>query len=553
MELATRSSPPNRSVDPWRRARLNLDVHISWPLGSDLARAYLSGEERAAAFYRGPFDRLDTHRDVAAAIDRRTSEADRRALLPAFRGRAAADSTRLEDFVRDGGYVVTTGQQAGLLTGPAYTIYKALTAISLAERLQRTLGRPVLPVFWIASEDHDWEEASHAFLLDRENRLRRIDAIAAEDPAERSVFEVPLAAPDRLLDAVADVLIPNDFRDQCLEWVRDAYPEGASLADGFEALLDRLLGERGLLLVRAEDPTIKRLSAAVLRRSLEEGAAQEEALRRRTDELEVAGFHAQVPVLEGGLQVFESGAAGRTRLFRSEAGIRTGPDDRVEPLADLLDRLDRDPGRFSPNALLRPVAEAAAMPVVAYVAGPGEIAYYAQNSPLYEHLDVPMPVVFPRAQALLIEGKVQKVLSKYNLSAAELETPVHELTTRMARDEVPPAVQSSLKSIRAAIGSGSGELLASVKDIDPTLKGPVSHARNQSLHAFEEAEKKIVAALKRANDTLGQQLEKARVNLFPEGRPQDRVLNVFHFLARYGPGVLDHVAEHVEQGVQLPE
>ncbi len=543
-----------RSAHPRRRVHLNLDVRIAWPQGSELVRAYLSGDERAARFYAGGFfDRLDSYRSVAAGVDRRFGERERRALLPILRGRAAGDADRLDAFVRDGGYVVTTGQQAGLLTGPAYTVYKALTAITLAERLERSLEKPVLPVFWIASEDHDWEEASHAFLLDRANELRRIDAVAAEPPGDRSVFEIPLAPPDALLDALDDVLIPNDYRDDCLEWIRTAYTSGASLGDGFESLMDRFLGERGLLLVRAEDPTIKDLSADVLLGSIAEAEAQERALHRRAQELEAAGFHVQVPILDGGLQVFESGANGRARLFRSDGGVQAGPDGMAEPTAEVLGRLAREPGRFSPNALLRPVAEAAAMPVIAYVAGPGEMAYYAQNSPLYDHLGVTMPVVFPRAQAILVEAKVRKVLTKYGLTVEELETPVHELTTRLARDEMPPAVRTSLRAIRAAIGSGSGELLATIKDIDPTLSGPVSHARNQSLYAFEEAEKKIVAAIKRANDTLTQQLEKARANLYPGGSPQDRVLNVFHFLARYGPDVLGHVAGHVERHVQAPE
>jgi bacillithiol biosynthesis cysteine-adding enzyme BshC len=503
-------------------------------------------------FFAGPFDRLDTYRSVAESIDRGFGVDRRRALLPALRGRAAQDEARLQAFVEDGGYVVITGQQAGLLTGPLFTFYKALTAISLARSLEAQLGRPVLPVFWIASEDHDWEEASHAFLLNGANELVRIDAVPGEPPANRSVFRIPLAGPQSVVDPVSEVLIPNDFREPCLDLIGQAYADSGSLADGFEHLLDHFLGDRGLLMVRAEDPTLKALSVGVLRGSVEDGTDQGRHLQGRSAELEAAGFHDQVSIIEGGLQLFVEAEEGRTRLHLASEGVRVGRDGPVEPLAEVLASVEDHPERFSPGALLRPVVEGSVFPVLAYVAGPGEAAYYAQNSVLYDALGVTMPVIHPRAGARVIERKVDKVLQKYNLESDALAAPMHELLTQLAKDEIPDGVRDSLVAIRSAIGGGSAELLRGAGQIDPTLKGPIGQARNQSLQAFQEAEKKILQAIKRKNEVVETQLVKARVNLFPGGDPQERVLNVFHFVSRYGPGVIDHFAEAIEAALAKP-
>ena len=535
-----------------RRGSLSPTVQISWPQGSDLTRAYFRGDGAATRFYAGPHAQWSTFEAVARGIDERFGEEERRKILPALRGRAAADEARLQAWVEGGGYVVTTGQQAGLLTGPLFTLHKALTAISLASRLEARLGRPVLPVFWIASEDHDWEEASHTYLLDRGNELVRLDAVAAEPPADRAIFQVPLAGPEHLLEPLGELLIPNDFRDACLTAIEEAYPPGASLADGFESLLDRFLGDRGLLIVRAEDPTLKTQSVPVLRAAIERGDELEGLLAERSSALEVAGYHEQVVQIPGGLQVFEEGETGRTRLYRSNGDVRVGKEGPTESADSVLERLETSPGSFSPNALLRPVVEASALPVLAYVAGPGEAAYYAQNAVLYDVMGVGMPVVYPRAGVQVIEGKVEKVLQKYGLGPDHFSEPVHELATRLARDEMPEGVQGTLKEIRSALGTGAARLLAAAREIDPTLKGPITQARNQSLQAFQEAEKKILQAIKRRNEVVEGQLRKAAVNLRPSGKPQERVLNVFHFLSRYGPTFMDEVADAVDGALPEP-
>jgi uncharacterized protein YllA (UPF0747 family) len=202
-----------------------------------------------------------------------------------------------------------------------------------------------------------------------------------------------------------------------------------------------------------------------------------------------------------------------------------------------------DPSLLSPNVLLRPVVESSVFPVVSYVAGPGETAYYAQLKDFFAAHGLRMPVIHPRFSATLVEAKIGKVLEKFHLSLDAVDRPFHELAAEIAREEVPPEVRKALGELRGAVGKGSGALLQAVRQIDPTLKGPVTHARNSAFSAFDDAERKILQAVKRENEIALGQLEKAQNHLFPMGKPQERVLNAFYYLTRYGPELIPAVLD----------
>jgi uncharacterized protein YllA (UPF0747 family) len=218
-----------------------------------------------------------------------------------------------------------------------------------------------------------------------------------------------------------------------------------------------------------------------------------------------------------------------------------------------VERVEADPSLLSPNVLLRPVVESAAFPVISYVGGPGEIAYFAQLGDYFKSFGIRSPVVFPRFSVMVVESKIQKVMDKFGLSAQDLRRPHHELAGEIAREEMPDDIQRALGEIRGAIGKGSGEILGAAREIDPTLKGPITHARNQAFAAFQEAEKKVVQGIKRRSEIALSQVEKAQNHLYPLGKPQERVLNAFYYLARYGPEFLPAVAERfaVDLGIDV--
>ncbi len=523
---------------------MSLEIRSGWPDGSDLVRAYLAGEPAAVRLYGGHFSDPATYLARAEALDRRFDRARRDAAVPALRGGGTGGAERLSRWAEEGGLVVTTGQQAGLFTGPLYTIHKAVTAIRLAGALESLLERPVLPVFWIASEDHDWEEAARASVVDLDNELREI-RIPPPDP-ERAppLHRIPLGrAGPAAVEEIAGLLPETEFTPDLLALLRQTLEPDATLPSAMGRVLEALLGPHGLFVTDAHHPAVKVASREVLRREVEEAEEREEALRARARRLEREGHPLQVPVLEDALNLFVEGPAGRERLFRDGDGFRLRRSQSRMERSELLRRIEEEPATVSPNVLLRPVAESAAFPVAAYVGGPGEIAYFAELEPVFGAHGMEPPPVHPRRSFTLVEGKVAKVLEKFGLSPAELQAPPHEIAGRLAREEVPDEVRRALGELRGAIGEGSGRLLEAVRTLDPTLKGPVDGARNTAFQALDEVEAKIVQAVKREDRIAASQVEKARVHLFPGGRPQERVLNVFYYLARYGPDLVERLIE----------
>ncbi len=499
----------------------------------------MQGETHLIRYYEGEFQDRNAYREKAKEVDRRFHRDARERAASLVRAPSDAARAGLSRFLEEGGYLVTTGQQPGLFSGPLYSLYKALTAVKLAQALSPVLGRPVLPLFWIASEDHDWDEVDHTYLLDQGNDLRTFRVPPQGGVPARPLHRIPVTG--GLQDVVEEFLqtLPdNDFKDTYIRLIREGYSQGSTLPDGFQTVLEGLLSDFPMLFVDAANPDLKVASQGVLFKELEAAEEHESLLHRVTSHLEMDGYPVQVPILPGGVNLFVEGPSGRDRLYRTDSGFRLNHADVQVSMEEIRDQVGADPGILSPNVLLRPVVESALFPTVSYVAGPGELAYYAQMKEFFHCHGIRMPVIFPRHSVTLLETKVGKVLNKFHLGVEALDRPFHELAAEIAREEVPPDVRRSLGEIRGAIGKGAGALAKASQVVDPTLKGPVTHARNAAFSAFDDAERKILQAVKRQNEISLGQLEKAQQNLFPLGKPQERVLNAFYYLSRYGPELI---------------
>lgn len=448
--------------------------------------------------------------------------------------------------------MVTTGQQPGLFTGPLYSVYKGLTAVALARALEDRLGRVVLPVFWVASEDHDWAEVNHTFALDPANELHRFEVADPGGDSGRPIHRIRLEGVlDSVIDAFADVLPPSDWRDDAVALMRRCYPDGCTLSEGFRSAIEALLGPLGLFTTDAADPVVKEASAPVLKGALLDAADHERVLATTARELEALEFETQVTVLPRGSNLFMEGPAGRERLYCTDEGVRFHTSGQTLPADEILTRAAADPSLLSPNVLLRPIVESTVFPTLSYVGGPGEMAYFGQLAAYFRHHGLRMPVVYPRVSVVLVEAKIDKVLRKFELDVDDLGRPFHELASDFAREELPDDVRHALGQIRGAVGQGSSALETAAKAIDPTLKGPIQAARNAAFSAFAEAEKKILQGLKKQSEIALGQIEKAQTNLFPDGRPQERTLNVFQYLVRYGDALVLALAERVGDQVRI--
>lgn len=531
---------------------VNLEIMVGRPWHG-LGAAYARGEEAALHWYPADWRDPDAWRARARVVGEQFDK-DSRARAVSILG-APTEEVRLalDRVVEEEGFLITTGQQPGLFTGPLYTIYKALSAVALARSLEGVLDAPVVPVFWISSDDHDWAEVDHADLIGVDNELHRVHVTAPERAGEMPLYRLPVGPDIEVAVAeMAELLPQTEFTTRYIDLLRGCWRAGVTLPDGVRATLEEILGHFGMAFVDAADPKLKAESRGVIEHELRSAEEHEQDLRARAGELHAAGWSVQVPVLQGSVNVFIEGPAGRERLYRDDGEYRVKSGSRFS-LDGVLERLREDPQSVSPNVLLRPVVEAVTLPTLGYVSGPSETAYLAQLAPLFVSHGVSQPIVFPRFSATMVERKVGKVLEKLSLEVAGLARPLHEITGGLAREDMPEGVKRSLGEIRETLDREGASLVDAARPVDPTLKGPIEHARSVSLDGWSEAERKIMQAVKRENETRFQQVEKARLHLFPDGVPQERLVNVFYYLVRYGSplleDLLDRFFEHLPDGM----
>jgi bacillithiol biosynthesis cysteine-adding enzyme BshC len=441
--------------------------------------------------------------------------------------------------------VVTTGQQPALFTGPLYTIHKALSAAALARVLSNRWGRPVVPVFWVAGDDHDFNEANHAAWLTADGALH-VERLPDRPPsaALRPMTHEPLGpAVDGALAALARDLAHLEDSGPVLRWLGGHYRPEATMAGACGAALAELLAPLGMLCVDGGHPALKAAAAPVIRRALEDADGLDAALATRAAALSAAGIDAGVNVGDGATLVMLETGMERDRLVRDGGGFMTRRGGERFSLAQLAAMLEREPERLSGNVLLRPVVERSVLKSVAYVAGPGELRYLALAEAAFDRLGVRPQLAVPRWSGLLIEPRVDRVLAKFDASLEELLMPGARLEARVARTHLPAEATDALARLRESLEAGYGVLEAMAREVDPTLERPIQGLKGHALAGTHDAEKKMVQHLKRRHETETAQIARARTAVQPGGQPQERVLTVAPFLARYGTGLLASLLE----------
>lgn len=502
--------------------------------GSRLVQDYLAGSDSASPFYRDDPFQITSYRSKAAELDSVPRVHPRSALASLIRPAGPAGAEALRSVIEKSGYFVTTGQQPALFGGPLYSLYKAMTAVALAQVLEPVVGRPVMPLFWIASDDHDWEEANHSHVLDPTNRLHRLTLDSGQGDIHPALSDIPLGeAVTDLVAKMLDLFSPNDFRTKYGEILTRAFIPSATMASAFTKMMIAVLHDSPIGLVDAANLQLKEASRSILLAEAKNPCASTRSLQRTASALSEAGYDLQVPVLDGRVNLFTHSKKGRERLFQDGTNFKLRHSGRSLSAMQVNEKITTSPGNVSPNVLLRPVVESFIFPTLAYVGGPGEMAYFGQLGGLFRRHKVGVPVVFPRLSFTVLEAKVKKVLEKFTLTVAELEDK-DAVLGRIARDALPEDVQSALARWKADLAARAAELSVAATNLDPTLKGAVQAARNTGDAAFSAMEKKLTRAAKRQNEIAVSQIRKAADNLWPKGKPQDRILGPMQYLMRYG-------------------
>ena len=493
-----------------------------------------------AKFYAHP-PNMEVVEEVAKTLDfpverRKGVTAILREQNAAFGGSPATQSNL--DGLEKGAVAVVSGQQVGLFGGPAYAFYKALTAIQIAAELRQT-GIPAVPVFWMATEDHDLEEVRHVSWFDS-GKLLRFE-LPSEGAPGRPVGQVQLGAGIEKHAAEAAALLTGPGSEAIAQILLESYRPEETYGSAFGKLFARLFAEQGLILLDPLDARLHRIAAPLYRRALEERDALNEELLQRGEDLKRAGFDAQVKVTTRSTLLFSLRDGVRQAITASNGKFKAGEVSWAREEA--LRRVDAEPETFSPNALLRSVVQDYFLPTAAYLGGPAEISYFAQSEVVYRRLLGRMPVVLQRADFTLLDAKAEKLLQRYNLCIENIWSGPQELRRRMEAVSVPPALSRKFERKKAQIEKDLEQLGKEIEKLDATLAGSVETARSKISFQLENLLRKTGRALDERNGLIAGYVEFLENLLYPNKTLQSRQLCFLPFLARWGMEGLKQLQE----------
>jgi bacillithiol biosynthesis cysteine-adding enzyme BshC len=508
--------------------RIESDSFTDLPF-SALFKAYASGDSRLNPFFEhypvNPTSLSDAARSHRWSGDRAAMVRILTDINTPFRPHPAA-MENIRRLGQDGALAMVTGQQLTVFGGPLFTIYKLITAIVLARKLEAETGKPVIPVFWMADEDNDYAEIAGIGFPSKGGWFS--DALAPDSHIPHSAGFLNVGSDiDRLMSAVDEALTPGDHHEAVLSLLRDSYGSGVSHPLAFGALLSKLFSKHGLVLAGSTSAEAKALLAPAMIRYAERYEACRTALETSSDAMSKV-FHAQA-------------AVGSTLLFEHTPTQGRVKIDRITP--QLIERIRTSPELFSPNVFLRPVLQDTLLPTVAYIGGPGEIAYYAQMKTFYKVMECPMPVILPRFSATVMEANIRRNLEDAVLPWTSHNRRVEDLDADVLRTSDAPDVDSNLERWRAELERIHAEHGAWIAEVDATLAASAESVLKEQQNALEKLRQKLMRALKQKEETRLRRSRQIRESLFPNGNLQEREWAMIHVMNRYGLGVWDELIE----------
>lgn len=512
---------------------------------------YLYHYDRVARFYSGSPQHFASFEGVASEIAGHYPHREQLAELLERQNRAfgCGEETiaNIRRFRDPNTFAVLSGQQVGLFSGPAFTLYKALTVVRLAAQLT-SKGIECVPVFWLATEDHDLEEVSRTAVLNEAGEIVPLE-VGGDRPAPAcSVGYVKLSGQVAdALGAVEAALPVGEAREQLMRQLRECYVPGVRWGEAFGRFMTRLFSRFGVILLDPLEEEVHRLARPLYSKALSSSAHLRELLETRSRELIAAGYHAQVHVGADSTLMFAAVEGNRTPVrFAGERFELEGRGPAALPQMESW--AENRPLDFTPSALLRPVVEDSLLPTIAYVPGPSELAYFAQSQAIYAEFGRPMPVLYPRAGFTLAAKNTHRILEKYHLSLDDVWQGEDELRRKIARagggDE--GAWSERMDRGEAELQRFMDELAADVERLDPTLNGALANAREKMTYQLERLRGKLSRAALDRSEILARHEKTLLAQLTPSGKFQERVVSGINFLGRAGDRLLPDLFDHIQ-------
>jgi bacillithiol biosynthesis cysteine-adding enzyme BshC len=509
------------------------------PHQPQILRDYLQNYSRVSSFYQHQ-PTLESILSLARALQ--FPQGRQREVAGILRqqnqllGSGAATFANL-DRLEKGAVAVMSGQQVGLFGGPAYAFYKAIAAVRIAKDLNEQ-GIDAVPVFWMATEDHDLDEIRHTTFF-QDGRLVKVELPAGVGHGA-PVGRIPLGV--EILDALATASQAVGAGSELARLVGECYRAEETYGSAFGKLFARLLPDSGLILMDPLDFRLHRLAEPLFASAIEKRDELEELLLGRGNALEAARYEPQVKVTARSTVLFHISSAGRQAVTCERGEFTSG--DRKWNQRQLLAAIHDEPENFSPNALLRSVMQDFLLPTVAYIGGPSEISYFAQSEVLYRNLLGRMPVMLPRAGFTLVDTKAQRLLKQYEIEVEDVWQGPQELRRRLSKASLPENVAILLEENAREIKLRLQQWAEAVPLLDPTLKSAVETAQEKIGYQTEKLQEKIGRALDHKQNVLASHEEFLSNLLYPDKTLQSREICFLTFVARWGRQAFEEIERH---------
>ncbi|WP_138429484.1 bacillithiol biosynthesis cysteine-adding enzyme BshC [Fodinibius saliphilus] len=517
---------------------------------SDLFKTYITNFDELSDFYEtNPFD--------SKAIVRKAEEFDfggdrskASAILTAFNAAFNIDEAahnNIERLANEDSLVIVTGQQLGIYGGPLYTILKTVTTIHIAKQLEQKLDRPVIPIFWLADEDHDYEEIRSISVLDRD----KVQSYALPPKNDKlptvSEIEIPEAI-DQMKAELKESLYDTDFSEELWDLLDNSFTASNTFSEAFGQWISNLFSKYGLVLAGSKNIEVKEATNKFLKKSITKASDIRNQLDVQSQRIGKE-FHRQVTIYDSNL-FYLNGDSGRTKIARNGDGWKTDAGHEWET-DQLVEEIEENPDHFSPNVFLRPILQDALLPTLGYVAGPGETAYYGQMKKMYACFNLEMPVIFPRLSATIIEPAIDRIINELPFDFHEYGDRIEDLESAYVDRTEQHDIEAIFDEWKKDVEKLAEKKTKEVANIDPTLEGASGKAKATYLNELNKLKGKVYRAVKKQDQTQLQRIKRIKAHTFPGDGLQERVIASIFYMNKYGVDIWDELLNNLSEEEQF--
>ncbi|ANS49783.1 hypothetical protein BM86_11260 [Bacillus thuringiensis] len=442
-------------------------------------------------------------------------------------------------------YVVIAGQQAGLLTGPLYTIHKVISILQLAKEKEESLGVKVVPVFWIAGEDHDMDEINHTFVA--KNKKMKKTIFYDRNPKKASASESELSVEDcrSWIEEIFKTYPETNFTKDVLKFVDDALKKSNTYVDFFAHLITKIFANSGLILVDSHHPELRKLEIPFFKRIISKYKEVQEGLRNQQEVIKELGYKPIIETKSHAVHIFMEIDNERV-LLEEHQGKFVGKDGAHSfSYEELIEEMERNPARFSNNVVTRPLMQEYVFPTLAFIGGPGELAYWSELQQVFHTVGFQMPPVVPRLTITYVERDIATDLFDLQLRESDpFLNDVDKLRENWLSNRVEEPIDDHFEKAKKEIADIHISLQQFVKKIEPGLGAFAGKNELKINEQIELLERMLKRNVEKKYEVQLNKFRRIQFALRPLGAPQERVWNVCYYLNQFGLDFVDRVMEN---------